>query len=51
MIALYILLLIGSFLMGRYDGGDMTYFVFVLFLEALAVMSKLPERKREKVSK
>ena len=41
---LYIILLACSFLMGWYDNGDMTYFVFLLLGGIIAGADKLIER-------
>lgn len=49
MIKLYIIALIGSFLAGWWDGGDITYFVFML-LFAPAVIDEY-FFKRKKVNK
>ena len=46
MITLYILTLIGSFLIGWWDGGDITYFVFMLLFAPAVIESKMEERKK-----
>lgn len=45
MITLYILTLIGAFLVGWWDGGDITYFVFLLMLAPAVIESKMEEWK------
>lgn len=50
MITLYILTLIGAFLVGWWDGGDITFFVFLLILAPAVIESEIDER-RKKVNK
>lgn len=47
MISLYIILLISSFLVGWWDGGDITYFVFLLIFAPL-VLDEIKERRKVK---
>lgn len=48
MTILYIISLIGSFIMGYYDNKDMTVFVMLLLFGSIYVADKLSEKRKRK---
>jgi len=45
---LYIILLLSTFIMGIYDGGDMTVFVMLLLFGTFEVISSAWEKRKKR---